>query len=140
MIANEIPVTTIDEYIALQSLQRRAVLEKLRFTIAKAAPQAEEVISYRMPAFKLHGILVYFAAAKNHIGFYPMPKVIDLFKKQLKDYELSKGTIRFPYDKPLPVKLLTEIVKYRVNANLEKSQLKLASRKIKSIAKKSNPK
>ena len=140
MIANKIPVTTIDEYIALQSLQRRAVLEKLRFTIAKAAPQAEEVISYRMPAFKLHGILVYFAAAKNHIGFYPMPKVIDLFKNQLKDYELSKGTIRFPYDKPLPVKLLTEIVKYRVNANLEKSQLKLASRKIKSIAKKSNPK
>ncbi len=132
MINNEIPITTIDEYFALQPMEKREVLEKLRFTIAKAAPQAEEVISYQMPAFKFHGMLVYFAAAKNHVGFYPMPKVIEVFKDQLKNYELTKGTIRFPYDKPLPVKLITEIVKYRVNANLEKAQLMLDSKGVKN--------
>ena len=114
--------TSIDQYIAAQPVSVRTGLEKLRITIKKAAPKAEEVISYQMPGFRFHGILVWFAAANDHYGFYPFPKTIDAFKSKLVTYELSKGTIKFPLDKPIPVKLITEIVKFRVIENLKRKR------------------
>lgn len=124
--------STIDDYIAFQPAPLRAALEQLRQTIKKAAPDAEEVISYQMPAFRFHGMLVYFAALKNHFGFYPMPQALVAFKDKLTSYELGKGTIKFPLDKPLPVKLVTEIVKFRVKENLDKKLLKEVVKKTKT--------
>ena len=114
----------IDEYIAGFPEHIQEILEKLRDTIRKAAPGAEEVMSYQMPAFKFHGMLVYFAMHKNHIGFYPTPSGIEAFKKELSAYEGAKGSIKFPIDKPLPLGLITKIVKFRVKENLEKSKTK----------------
>ena len=94
-------------------------LEKLRQTIRKAAPEAEEVISYQMPAFKYHGMLVYFAVWKNHIGFYPATLALSTFKEELSQYESTKGSVHFPHDKPLPIKLISEILKFRMQQNLE---------------------
>jgi uncharacterized protein YdhG (YjbR/CyaY superfamily) len=82
------------------------------------------VISYQMPAFKYHGMLVYFAAWKNHIGFYPVSSAISKFKKELSAYEMAKGSVKFPLDKPVPFALITKIVKFRVKENLEKAKLK----------------
>jgi uncharacterized protein YdhG (YjbR/CyaY superfamily) len=110
----------VDEYISRQPLAFATVLEKLRQTIRKAAPKADEVISYHMPAYKWKGILVYFAAYKNHIGFYPTGSGIAAFKKELSRYEGSKGTVRFPIDKPLPLGLISKIVKFRMKENSEK--------------------
>jgi uncharacterized protein YdhG (YjbR/CyaY superfamily) len=114
----------IDEYIAGFPPEVQEKLEKLRATIRKAAPKAEEAIKYMMPTFTLNGNLVHFAAFKNHIGFYPAPKGIEAFKDELAAYELSKGTIRFPLDKPIPYALIGKIVKLRVTQNLEKSAAK----------------
>ncbi|MFM9839902.1 MAG: iron chaperone [Cyclobacteriaceae bacterium] len=114
----------IDEYISFHPESVRVQLEKLRQTIRKAAPKAEEAISYQMPAFKFHGMLVYFAAYKKHIGFYPTGSGIAEFKKELSVYEGSKGTVRFPIDKPLPHELIGKIVKFRVKQNLEKKKTK----------------
>lgn len=111
-----VPARTMDEYFKAFSPAIRNVLEKLRQTIRKAAPEAEEVISYQMPAFRYHGMLVYFAAWKNHIGFYPAG-ALKAFNKELSAYEVSKGTIRFPIDKPLPLGLISKIVKFRVKEN-----------------------
>ena len=122
------PVKDIDSYISIQPESTRLILEKLRQTIKKAAPQAEEVISYQMPAFKYHGMLVYFAAWKNHIGFYPVSSGIKEFKKELSPYELSKGTIKFPVDKPIPFGLIGKIVKFRIKENSEKTKQKLAEK------------
>ena len=119
--------TTVDGYLALQPEKVRAMLEKLRQVIKKAAPGAEEVISYQMPAFKFHGMLVWYAAFKNQYGLYPLPKTLEVFKDKLAPYELSKGTVRFPFNKPVPVKLVTEIIKYRVKENTEKALLKSAA-------------
>ena len=91
----------------------------MRQTIREAAPEAEEVISYQMPAFKLNGILVWFAAFKKHVGFYPKVSAIEVFKKELSGYQVSKGTIRFPLDKPIPFDLVRKIVKYRIKENLK---------------------
>lgn len=124
--------STIDDYISFQPAPLRATLEQLRQTIKKAAPDAEEVISYQMPAFRFHGMLVYFAAFKNHFGFYPMPRALVAFKDKLTSYELGKGTIKFPLDKPLPVKLVTEIVKFRVKENLDEKLLKEVIKKTKT--------
>jgi uncharacterized protein YdhG (YjbR/CyaY superfamily) len=124
-------VKSIDDYIALQPQEVRPVLEKLRFAIHKAAPKAEEVISYNMPGFKQNGIVIWFAGAKNHYGIYPYPKTIDAFKKELKGYDLSKGTIRFPYDKPVPVKLITAIVKHNVKRNEERVKVKVKGKSVK---------
>jgi len=124
-------ISTVKEYIALQPAKVRTTLEQLRQTIRKAAPEAEEVISYQMPGFKFYGMLVWYAVTKNHYGLYPMANAIRVFKDKLKEYELSKGTIRFPIDKPLPVKLITEIVKFRVKENLEKKLLKEVLKKSK---------
>ncbi|MDH4058644.1 MAG: DUF1801 domain-containing protein [Cyclobacteriaceae bacterium] len=116
--------TTIDEYIAMYPAKVQLILEKLRKTIKKAAPEAEEVISYAIPTFKLKGNLVHFGAYENHIGFYPAPSGIAAFKKELSGFEGGKGTIRFPLDKPIPFTLVSKIVAYRVNENLEKAKMK----------------
>ena len=114
----------IDEYIAGFPKHIQDILEKLRATIRKAAPGAEETMSYQMPAFKFHGMLVYFAMHKNHLGFYPTPSGIEAFKKELSAYEGAKGSIKFPIEKTLPLGLITEIVKFRVKENLEKTKTK----------------
>jgi uncharacterized protein YdhG (YjbR/CyaY superfamily) len=110
---------TIDEYINQFPDDIKIRLESIRATIKKAAPKAEETISYQMPAFKLHRILVYFAAYKNHIGFYPASKAIQVFSKELSTYETSKGTIKFSLDKKVPLGLITKITKFRVKEDLE---------------------
>ena len=115
---------TIDDYIAEQPVEFRERLEILRMTILKAAPKAEEVISYKMPAFKLNGMLVYFAAFKNHIGFYATPTGHHEFKKELSVYKTGKGSVQFPLDKPLPLKLITKIIKFRAKENLKKVKAK----------------
>ena len=114
----------IDEYIAGFPKDIREILEKIRATIRKAAPEAEEAISYGMPAFKLNGYLVYFAAYKKHIGFYPVPTGIEAFKKELSAYKGAKGSVQFPLDKPMPLDLISKIVKFRVKENLEKAKTK----------------
>jgi uncharacterized protein YdhG (YjbR/CyaY superfamily) len=115
---------TVDEYIALQPVTHRAGLELLRKTIKKAAPGAEETISYQMPAYRLHGMLVFFSATNTHYGFYPTSSPMVPFREKLKPYSTSKGAIRFPFDKPIPVKLVTEIVKWKVKDNLAKEKVK----------------
>lgn len=113
------PITTIDEYISAQDETKQAGLQKIRATIKKIIPKATEGISYQMPVFKQDGNLVYFAASKNHYGFYPTAKPIEVFKKQIeeKGYTYSKGAIQFPLDKPLPIKLIQDMVKFRVKDN-----------------------
>jgi uncharacterized protein YdhG (YjbR/CyaY superfamily) len=113
-----------DEYISWFPLETQKQLEQLRATIKKAAPKAEELISYGMPAYKLNGMLVYFAAYAKHIGFYPTSSGIDAFKKEISVFKWSKGAVQFPIDKPLPIGLITKIVKFRVKFNLEKEILK----------------
>ena len=110
---------TIDDYIKIQDVSKQAGLQKIREVIKKVVPKATEGISYQMPVFKQDGNLVYFAASKNHYGFYPTAKPIEVFKAQLdaKGYTYSKGAIQFPCDQPIPVKLIQDIVKFRVKDN-----------------------
>lgn len=115
---------TVDQYIADFPAAVQAKLEEMRSTIKKVAPRAEEVISYNMPAFRLDGVLVYYAANKAHIGFYPTGSPIIAFKKELESYVTSKGAIQFPLDKKLPLTLVKNIVKFRVQENEEKKKLK----------------
>jgi len=110
----------IDSYIADFPEDIQETLEKIRGVIRKAAPDATEAISYGMPTFKLKGNLVHFAAFKNHIGFFPTPKPIEVFSKELTGYVTSKGTIRFPLDKPIPYDLISRIVKYRTEETIKK--------------------
>jgi len=111
----------IDEYIAGFPPDVQEILQKVRTTIRRAAPQAQETISYQMPTFRLEGNLVHFAAFKNHIGLYPTPSGTERFRKELSSYEAGKGSIRFPLDKPIPYDLIARIVKFRVRENLEKA-------------------
>ena len=97
----------------------------MRAAIASAAPDAAEKISYQMPTFVLEGNLVHFAAFKNHIGFYPTPSGITEFSEKLKPYKCSKGAIQFPLDMPLPIELIEQIVKFRVEENLRKHKEKM---------------
>jgi uncharacterized protein YdhG (YjbR/CyaY superfamily) len=121
---------TVDEYFSAVPNEARRILEDIRLAIKKVVPEAEELISYNMPAFKFHRILVYYAAHKEHIGFYPgNAKVIVLFKDELKNFETSKGTIKFLINKKLPIKLITTIVKFRANENLEISKRKTKMKK-----------
>jgi uncharacterized protein YdhG (YjbR/CyaY superfamily) len=110
----------IDEYIALFPAEIQVLLQQLRETINKAAPDTQEVISYSMPAFKQDKVLVYFAAFKDHIGFFPTASGVAAFKEDLEPYATSKGTVRFPLDKPLPLALVQKIVKFRVKETLAK--------------------
>jgi len=111
--------STIDEYLAALSDDKRAALEKLRKAIRAAAPDAEECISYQLPAFRHNGVLVAFGATANHCAFYLMSaSTVEAHKGELKDYDTSKGTIRFQADKPLPVALVRKLVKARVAENV----------------------
>ena len=114
----------IDDYIAGFPKETQAILKKIRLTIRKAAPDAEETIGYQIPTFKLKGNLVHFAAFKNHIGFYPAPTGIEKFKKELAIYQGGKGTLQFPLDQPMPYNLISKVVKFRVKENLAKAAAK----------------
>lgn len=122
MDPNSEKFTTIDEYIALFPEDVQEKLKKIRSVIKAAAPHATETISYQMPAFKLYGILVYFAAFANHVSFFPTSSGVAKFKEELVGFETSKGTIRFPLDKPIPYDLIDRITTFRVQENVEKSQ------------------
>ena len=111
-----------DEYISLFPPHVQLILQQLRKSIHDLIPEAEETISYGIPTFRLFGNLVHYAAYKNHIGFYPGAAGIEIFKDKLSGYKLSKGTVQFPIDEPLPFDLILEIVQYRVNQNLQKAQ------------------
>ena len=127
---NKRKFTSFDEYLSTFPENVKERLEKIRSVIKEVVPEAEETISYNMPAFRFHGILVYFAGYKGHIGLYPGDsKTIIIFKDQLKGYETSKGTIRLPLDKALPLSLIKTIVQFRVQTNLEKFDLKLKKKK-----------
>lgn len=115
---------TIDEYIAGFPNDVQGKLQQVRETIKKAAPDAEETIKYAMPTFTLNGNLVYFAGFKNHIGFYATPKGNEAFQKELSAYKQGKGSIQFPLDQPMPLDLITKMVKYRVEENLGKATKK----------------
>lgn len=115
-------LNSIDEYINNFSPEIRRKLEDLRAEIIRNAPDATEKISYGMPAFYLNGNLVYFAAFKNHIGFYPTASGIEAFSGELIDYKFSKGAVQFPLSKPMPLDLIGRIVEYRVQENLEKAK------------------
>ena len=114
-------ITTVNSYINQFPKETQAKLQKLRQIIKASAPGSIEIISYNMPAFKIHRrILVYFAAFKNHIGLYALPSAVVNFKKELSRFKTSKGTIRFPLDKPIPPELVKKIIKFRVKENLKK--------------------
>jgi uncharacterized protein YdhG (YjbR/CyaY superfamily) len=113
---------TIDEYIATFPKNIQRILEELRQAIRESAPKAEETISYQIPTFKQKGNLVHFAAFKNHIGFYPTSSAIGAFKAKLSNYEVSKGTVRFPINEPIPFNLIREMVRFRVKENLSKKK------------------
>jgi uncharacterized protein YdhG (YjbR/CyaY superfamily) len=119
----------VDEYIEQFPDHIQAILQKLRATIRKAAPAAEETISYQMPAFKYHGMLAFFAGYKNHIGFYPTSSPMKVFKDRLTSYKTSKGAIQFPIDKAIPLTLVKDIVKFKIKENLEKENAKLKKKK-----------
>jgi uncharacterized protein YdhG (YjbR/CyaY superfamily) len=119
MESNRKRFNSIDEYIADFPEEVQKTLGELRAAIKAAAPDAEERISYQIPTFTLKGNLVHFAAYKKHIGFYPTSSGIQAFKRELSVYEGAKGTVRFPIDKPLPLKLIRKIVKFRVAENLK---------------------
>lgn len=115
---------SFDDYLDHFPKDVQQCLKKLRLTVRRAAPQAKEKISYGIPAFTLSGMLVWFAAFKNHIGFYPRTSAIAAFKKELSAYKGAKGSVQFPYDKPLPVALISRMVKFRVKENLSKNKKK----------------
>lgn len=121
----------IDAYIDLQSEIARSILSEIRQTIKKTVPEAEELISYQMPAFRYHGMLVWFAAFNHHYSIFIPRHILNLFEEELKPFELSKSksVIKIPLDKPVPVKLLSKIIKSGAKANLEKEQLKIKGRK-----------
>lgn len=122
-------IKDIDGYLELQNENVRLKLEKIRMTIKKAVPLAEETISYQMPAFKYNGMLAYFATFTNHYSLFISPKIIESFKEELKSYETSKGTIKIPNDKQVPVRLITRLVKAAARQNLEKAEMKKKSKR-----------
>lgn len=111
--------SSIDEYHSLLPKSTKDKLQNLRQLILQNAPEVKEEISYNMPAFRQNKVLVYYAAYKNHIGFYPTSSPIKVFKNELKKFKTSKGAVQFPIDKPLPAALIKKIVKYRVKEDLE---------------------
>jgi len=114
----------IDQYIANFPADTQKLLREMRETIQCAVPEAKEVISYGMPAFKQKGILVYFAAYAKHIGFYPTGSGIEAFKQEFTDYKWSKGAVQFPLNKPLPLDLITRITKFKAALELKKAEKK----------------
>jgi uncharacterized protein YdhG (YjbR/CyaY superfamily) len=119
---------TIDEYIAAFSPVVQSILEKIRLTIRKAVPQAEERISYKMPAFALDGDLIYFAAFKKHIGVFPPVRGDDKLDKELSQYRGEKGNLKFPLDEPIPYDLIARVAKARVKEHVKKVRSKRKSK------------
>ena len=124
MKAKQKQPTTIDEYIAGFPPDVQETMQKMRATIRKAAPKAEEAIKYQIPTFVLNGNLIHFAGYKNHIGLYPGSKPVEEFKDELAGYTISKGTVQFPLDKRVPLGLISKITKFCVKRNLEKAKAK----------------
>jgi len=116
--------TDINAYISEYPEEIRVILEQIRTTIQNAAPEAKEAMKYGMPTFVLNGNLVHFGAYNKHIGFYPAPSGIDEFINELAVYRTGKGTIQFPLDKPIPFDLITKVIKFRVEENLQKGRRK----------------
>ena len=114
----------IDQYIADYSPEVGEILNQIRSCIKEAAPEAQEAISYNMPAFKQGKVLVYFAAFKNHIGLYALPTGHEAFAAELSKYKSGKGSVQFPLKEKMPYDLITKIVKFRVKENLEKAKKK----------------
>jgi uncharacterized protein YdhG (YjbR/CyaY superfamily) len=121
--------TNVDEYISAQPETAQVVLQRVRSTLRKALPEAEEVISYKIPAYRLHGgIVLYFAGWKEHYSLYPAgERMVAKFKDQLASYKVSKGTIRFPLCEPVPVKLIEHIAKFRAEDAVQREKSKLAA-------------
>ena len=115
---------SVEEYIKQFPEDVQEKLNQIRSVILDAAKDAEETISYNMPAYKQNGVIVYFAGYKSHIGFYPTSKGVAAFAAELKEFKISKGTIQFPLDKKIPVSLVKKIVKHNLKANLSKSKKK----------------
>ena len=130
VLNSEKPATT-NEYIAAFPKDIQTILEKIRETIKQAAPEATETISYAMPAFRLNGPLVYFAAFKNHIGFYATPTGHAAFAEELSKFKQGKGSVQFPLDSPMPLDLIFRIVKFRVQEN-QKKKLKKSNNPVKN--------
>ncbi|MBS4172734.1 DUF1801 domain-containing protein [Bacillus sp. FJAT-49736] len=122
MEKDKLKFQTVDEYIMQFPVEIQETLQQLRFIIKEAAPEAEEIISYQMPAFSLNGTLVYFAVWKNHIGFYPTSSGMNAFKNELSPYKGTKSSVHFSFTKPLPSELISRIVKFRVAENKKKAQ------------------
>ncbi len=122
MKTNQAAPKNVEEYISLFPQNVRSLLEKIRTTIRKAAPGAEETISYRMPTFRLKGNLVHFAAFKKHIGFFPTSSGIAKFKHELSVYKGAKGSVQFPFEKPIPYDVIHRIVKFRVQENVQRAE------------------
>jgi uncharacterized protein YdhG (YjbR/CyaY superfamily) len=122
MATNNAMPKTIDEYISAFSPEVQAILERIRQVVRSAAPDAQEAISYQIPAFKLNGVLVYFAAFKKHIGFYPPVRGDARLEKAVSPYAGEKGNLRFPLDQPIPYALIERIAKLRVRQNLVKAK------------------
>lgn len=131
MRKNSPVASTVEAYIEGFPAPTQKLLKQMRKTIRAAAPKSEESISYMMPAYKYFGPLVYFGGYTKHIGFYPGAVGVEAFIKEIKDYQFSKGTIQFPLDKPLPLDLITQIVKFRVKQNEEKAAMKKGKSKSK---------
>jgi uncharacterized protein YdhG (YjbR/CyaY superfamily) len=129
MEGNKSSFNSIDEYIATFPEDIQKILEEIRAVIKAAAPDAEEKISYQMPTFALNGNLVHFAAFKKHIGFYPTPTGTEAFQKELSIYKGAKGSVQFPLDEPMPLKLISRIVKFRVAENSKKAKAKSGKKK-----------
>jgi uncharacterized protein YdhG (YjbR/CyaY superfamily) len=121
--------STVDAYISAQPAELREKLEAIRYIILKTVRGVEEKISYGMPGYKYHGVLLYFAAAQKHIGLYAMPSAVQHFKKELKPYATAKGTIRFPLHEPLPKRLIADIVRFRKTQNEERHRAKQSAAK-----------
>lgn len=129
MSADKTVPESIDDYILGFPPEVQAVLRNLREAVRQSAPFATEMIRWEMPTFDLHGHLVYFAAHKKHIGFYPMPSAIEAFQDELAAYKHAKGTVQFPLDKPLPYPLIRRMVKFRVAENMKKAAEKSKKKK-----------
>jgi uncharacterized protein YdhG (YjbR/CyaY superfamily) len=121
--------SAVSQYIASCPIQTHEKLAQLREFILTVLPEAEEVISYKMPAYKFHGMLVYFAGYEKHIGFYPTGSGVKQFEHELSNYNFSKGTIQFRLDEPLPFELIQRILEFRINENL----LKASGKKSKKV-------
>lgn len=114
----------VDAYIARFGKEHQVLMKEIRALIRSIAPLGEEVLSYHMPAYKYHGMLVYFGAHTNHVGLYPMPSAITRFKKELASYQTSKSTVQFPLGAALPKKLITQIIEFRIKENVAKAAAK----------------